>query len=79
MLEFVLLGQQELERAAGIELDQGLLESDLGLLPAARTVAREVLKLPFEGASEQANVARVLARSGDTALALAIAKKAAGP
>ena len=69
---------KSMELAAGIELDQGLLESDLGLLPAARTVAREVLKLPFEGASEQANVARVLARSGDTALALTIAKKAAG-
>jgi len=66
------------ELAAGIELDQALLEADVGLLPAARTVAREVLKLPFEGASEQANVARVLARSGDTALALSIAKKAAG-
>lgn len=66
------------ELAAGIELDRALLEADVGLLPAARTVAREVLKLPFEGASEQANVARVLARSGDTALAMNIAKKAAG-
>jgi eukaryotic-like serine/threonine-protein kinase len=69
---------KSIELAAGIELDQALLEADVGLLPAARTVAREVLKLPFEGASEQANVARVLARSGDTALALTIAKKAAG-
>jgi len=69
---------KSIELAAGIELDEALLEADVGLLPAARTVAREVLKLPFEGASEQANVARVLARSGDTALALTIAKKAAG-
>jgi DNA-binding winged helix-turn-helix (wHTH) protein/tetratricopeptide (TPR) repeat protein len=69
---------KSIELAAGIELDQALLEADVGLLPAARTLAREVLKLPFEGASEQANVARVLARSGDTALAMTIAKKAAG-
>ena len=69
---------KSIELAAGIELDQALLEADVGLLLAARTVAREVLKLPFEGASEQANVARVLARSGDTALAMNIAKKAAG-
>ncbi|HWY55406.1 MAG TPA: winged helix-turn-helix domain-containing protein [Terriglobales bacterium] len=69
---------KSIELAAGIELDRALLEADVGLFPAARTLAREVLKLPFEGASEQANVARVLARSGDTALALTIAKKAAG-
>lgn len=69
---------KSMELAAGIQLDQALLEADVGLLPAARSVAREVLKLPFEGASEQANVARVLARSGDTTLALSIAKKAAG-
>ena len=55
---------KSIDLAVGIELDEALLEADVGLLPAARTVAREVLNLPFEGASEQANVARVLARSG---------------
>jgi eukaryotic-like serine/threonine-protein kinase len=65
------------ELAADIELDQSTLNAEVGLLPSARIEAREVLKIPFETAWEQAYAARALARSGDTSLALNVAKKAA--
>jgi len=71
------LQSKSIDLAADVELDQATLEADIGLLPAARIDAREVLKLPFESALEQAYAARALARSGDTSLALIVAKKAA--
>jgi DNA-binding winged helix-turn-helix (wHTH) protein/tetratricopeptide (TPR) repeat protein len=71
------LQNKSVELAADIELDQATLDADVGLLPAARIEAREVLKLPFESAWEQAYAARALARSGDTSRALIVAKKAA--
>jgi DNA-binding winged helix-turn-helix (wHTH) protein/tetratricopeptide (TPR) repeat protein len=71
------LQSKSIELAADIETDQATLEADVGLLPAARTNAREILKLPFESAWEQAYAARALARSGDTSLALIVARKAA--
>ena len=58
--------------------DRATLEADVGLLPDAKIDAGEVLKLPFENGWEQAYAARALARSGDTSLALIVAKKAAG-
>jgi DNA-binding winged helix-turn-helix (wHTH) protein/tetratricopeptide (TPR) repeat protein len=71
------LQSKSVELAADIETDQATLEADVGLLPAARTNAREILKLPFESAWEQAYAARALARSGDASLALIVARKAA--
>jgi DNA-binding winged helix-turn-helix (wHTH) protein/tetratricopeptide (TPR) repeat protein len=71
------LQSKSLDLAADIETDQATLEADVGLLPAARIDARQVLKLPFESALEQAYAARALARSGETSLALIVAKKAA--
>jgi DNA-binding winged helix-turn-helix (wHTH) protein/tetratricopeptide (TPR) repeat protein len=71
------LQSKSVELAADIETDQATLEADVGLLPAARINAREILKLPFESAWEQAYAARALARSGDTSLALIVARKAA--
>ncbi len=71
------LQSKSIELAADIETDQATLEADVGLLPAARTNAREILKLPFESAWEQAYAARALARSGDTSLAVIVARKAA--
>jgi eukaryotic-like serine/threonine-protein kinase len=64
------------ELAADIGLDEAMLEAEVGLLPAARAHVQRVLQFPFEGASEQAYAARALARSGDTSLALTLAKKA---
>jgi tetratricopeptide (TPR) repeat protein len=71
------LQSKSIDLAADIELDQATLDGEVGLLPAARTYAQDVLKLPFESAWEQAYAARALARSGDTSLALIVAKKAA--
>jgi DNA-binding winged helix-turn-helix (wHTH) protein/tetratricopeptide (TPR) repeat protein len=71
------LQNKSVELAADIELDQATLDADVGLLPAARVEAREVLKLPFESAWEQAYAARALARSGNASLALIVAQKAA--
>ncbi|MGA7967534.1 MAG: winged helix-turn-helix domain-containing protein [Terriglobales bacterium] len=71
------LQSKSIELAADIETDQATLDADVGLLPAARINAREILKLPFESAWEQAYAARALARSGDTSLALIVARKAA--
>jgi DNA-binding winged helix-turn-helix (wHTH) protein/tetratricopeptide (TPR) repeat protein len=68
---------KSIDLAADIETDQATLEADVGLLPDARIHAREVLKLPFESAWEQAYAARALARSGDTSRALIVGKKAA--
>jgi tetratricopeptide (TPR) repeat protein len=68
---------KSIDLAADIETDQATLEADVGLLPDARIHAREVLKLPFESAWEQAYAARALARSGDTSRALIAGKKAA--
>jgi len=71
------LQSKSAELAADIELDRATLDGEVGLLPGARINAREVLKLPFESAWEQAYAARALARSGDTSLALIVARKAA--
>ena len=67
-----------IEFAADIGLDRAMLEAEVGLLPEARRDAQEVLKLPFQTASEHAYAALVLARAGDNALATNVAKKAAG-
>jgi eukaryotic-like serine/threonine-protein kinase len=71
------LRNKSVELAADIELDQATLNAEVGLLPAARVEAREVLKLRFESAWEQAYAAHALARSGDASLALIVAKRAA--
>jgi len=64
------------ELAKDIGLDQAMLEAEVGLLPIARTDVDAVLKQPFESASEQAYEARVLARAGNSSLALIVAAKA---
>ena len=66
-----------IESAADVQLDQANLDADFGDFPATRREARQVLKLPFESASEQAYAARALARAGDVSLAQAVARKAA--
>jgi DNA-binding winged helix-turn-helix (wHTH) protein/tetratricopeptide (TPR) repeat protein len=66
----------ELDLEADIGLDEAMLEADVGSLPAARADVRRVLQLPFEGVSQQAYAARVLARSGNTSEAMVTAKKA---
>lgn len=64
------------ELAKDIGLDQAMLEAEVGLLPMARVDVQTAAKLPFESASEQAYEARILARTGNTSLALIVAGKA---
>jgi len=59
------LQNKSVESAADIELDQAMLEAEVGLLPAARTNARAVLNLPIASATEQAYAALVLSRAGE--------------
>jgi DNA-binding winged helix-turn-helix (wHTH) protein/tetratricopeptide (TPR) repeat protein len=66
-----------IESEADVRLDEARLNADVGDLPAATEEARQVLKLPFESASEQAYAALALARAGAIADAQSVAKKAA--
>jgi eukaryotic-like serine/threonine-protein kinase len=75
--ERTALQNKSVESAADIELDQAMLEAEVGLLPAARMDARAVLKLPFASATEQAYAALALSRAGEKAsFAETAAKKA---
>jgi eukaryotic-like serine/threonine-protein kinase len=71
------LQNKSVESAADIELDQAMLEAEVGLLPAARTDARAVLNLPFVSATEQAYAALVLSRAGEERSFAEIAAKKA--
>jgi len=74
--EHSAIENNSVESAADIGLDQAMLEAEVGLLPAARTDARAVLKLSFASGAEQAYAALALARAGDEPLALATTRKA---
>ena len=65
------------ESASGAMLDEASLDADFGYLPAARQEVQALLKLPFESAREQAGAASVLARTGDSKGAQAVAAHAA--
>jgi DNA-binding winged helix-turn-helix (wHTH) protein/tetratricopeptide (TPR) repeat protein len=68
--EQIALQEKSIETAADLGLDRAMLEAEVGLLPAARTDAETVLKLPFASAGEQAYAALALARAGgETSLA----------
>jgi len=71
------LQNKSFESAADIELDQAMLEAEVGLLLAARKDARAVLNLPFASATEQAYAALALSRAGqEKSFAVTAAKKA---
>jgi DNA-binding winged helix-turn-helix (wHTH) protein/tetratricopeptide (TPR) repeat protein len=71
------LQNNSIETAAYFQLDQAILEADLGYRQEAREDALSVLKLTFESPSEQAYAARALARVGEVSQAQAVAQKAA--